>query len=308
MRDELAISIVVSVRSSPDRLSRCLTGVISSSRPGDEVVVVLRASDESSPAVVQRFSGTAMPLRTVSVAEPGVWPALITGLTDTRNDIVAFLDDAAVPMPGWAGELAAGFTDSSVGGFGGPILSFTDVRTENRFVADGRIAHVDWLGLPRSQLDGWRMERVVDDVDFLPISNMAFRKHLLVDLHRLNVPGAAPNVGMELLFAEAVRSRGLRVVFDSRIRVEHHLGPPSSSDDALPHASEYAYAMTLALTSRSPVARAANSLLGSRVAPGILTLPYCITSGRDWMRRWRGARRGRRSAARDRSSGSRLST
>jgi hypothetical protein len=242
-----------------------------------------------------------MPVRVVGVRERGVWPELIAGLTDANNDLVAFLEDCAVPMPGWPAALAARFRDPEVGGVGGPLLTFADVRTENRFVARGPIARVDRLGLPRSQLQGWTMDRVVEDVDFLPMANMAYRTHLLSDLRRLSVPGNVPNVAMEVLVADAVKSHGFRVVFDSDVRVEHHpeARPQRSHADELAYASDYAYAMTAALRSRPLVARAANTLVGSRAAPGVLTFPACVVRARELIPRWHAARRGRRSAVRD---------
>lgn len=294
-----AASVIVPSYGRPGLLLHCLRSLIPSMRQCDEAVVVLRPGDLPSWEVVAQFSGMPRTVRAVAVAEPGMWPALMTGLADARNDIVAFLDDDALPMPTWVAEVATGFNDPSVGGFGGPILNFEDVRTENRFVVDGPIAHVDRRGVPRSQLHGWTVGHVVEDVDFLPGSNMAFRKQLVAGLRNLTLPAMAP--GNELVFASAVRSRGFRLVFDSNIKVEHHPGPRTehARDDKILYASSYAYTITIALRSQPLVGRTANALLGSRVAPGLLTLPFCAAKGRHMLRRWQAASGGRRAAARD---------
>lgn len=296
-----AFSVVIPSHRRPLLLQRCLDALTPSMGARDEAVVVLRADDAESWTVVDqlRQNGAPRTVRGVVVEEQGFWPALMTGLVEAGNDFVAFLDDDAIPMPGWLDALRNGFRDPTVGGYGGPILNFDGVRTANSFYSSGPIAHVNRRGVPRSKLHGWPAGPLVEDVDFLPGSNMAYRKHLLSKVRSLSLPGMAPS--NELVLAAAIQSQGYRVVFDSNVKVEHHPGPRPDygrNDDTL-YAFSYAYTMTIALNSYSLFARVCNALLGSRVAPGLLAGPLCAVKGRRLIRRWWASRRGRAMANRE---------
>lgn len=292
------VSIVVPTFARPELLRRCIAGLSPSIRDTDEIIVVLRPMDRPSWDVVDGLRADALSqhLRTVDVTQPGVWPAIVAGVEAAEREFVGFLDDDAIPMPGWPEAIARRFRDRSVGAVGGRILNFADVRTENSFFTGGHVAHIDRRGIPRTQLHGCPAGHMVEDVDFLAGSNMAFRRRLLGGLADINLPAMAP--GMELVLAARVKAYGLRVVFDSDIQVEHHPGPRAevSRDDRNSYAYSYAYTMTIAMRSRPYASRVYFKLVGSRVAPGLLTAPVCGVKGRRGVACWTAAQRGRRAA------------
>lgn len=294
-----SVSVVIPSYERPEQLRRCLGSLTQSMSNLDEAIVVLRPADRASWLVVEQFDGHPSIVRPVPVHDTGFWSALMTGLAMAEKDLVAFLDDDALPMPHWVGALIGGFIDPSVGGFGGRILNFSDTRTDNHFIVAGPIARVDRRGVPRSQLHSWPAHHLVEDVDFLPGSNMAFRRQLLAGVNRYTLQGMAP--ANELVIACFVKAQGFRVVFDSNVLVEHHPGrrPEFPRGDKVGKAHSYAYSMTIALRTWPRLARTCNALLGSRVAPGLLSFPLCAARGPQVVRRWYAAQRGRRLAIRD---------
>ena len=64
--------------------------------------------------------------RMVEAERPGIVHALVAGTEAAGGDVVAFLDDDAVPRASWLAELRQGFVDPTVGGVGGPIADHVD--------------------------------------------------------------------------------------------------------------------------------------------------------------------------------------
>jgi glycosyltransferase involved in cell wall biosynthesis len=101
-----------------DELATVLEGLKEQTRPPDEVVVVVDHNPELLARVQERFSD----VRTVANDQVrGLGGARNTGIDNSTGDIVAFIDDDAIPEPGWLERLVDGFADPSVVGVGGGI-------------------------------------------------------------------------------------------------------------------------------------------------------------------------------------------
>jgi glycosyltransferase involved in cell wall biosynthesis len=102
-----SLSVVVASHGRPAALRRCLLALGQSSlAPLDAVVV---ADKEGLEAVAGL--PFADRIRTVLQAEPNLSQARNDGIAHAAGDIVAFLDDDAVPEPTWAARVAGAFTD-----------------------------------------------------------------------------------------------------------------------------------------------------------------------------------------------------
>lgn len=294
---EPAVSVVVHGHAGPDDLQRCLAALIPSLRHADEALVLLDRDDALSQRVVDTFARSAAPIRVLGTASEGqgAWAALLTGVSVTGKPVVAFLEGAALPMPGWTEAISAGFRDPSVGGFGGLVLKFDDIRTGNRFYTAGPVARMDYRGVLHSRMADWVAGRIVEEADSLPVANMAFRREVLRRLACVNADIPEATIGM--LCACAARAEGQRVVFDSAVRVEHHTRShrTETEHDAVRHAYGYGYMLALVLREAPRLAHLWPSLIGSRAVPGILTAPLCMAKGKTGLARWRAARQGWRS-------------
>ena len=89
-----------------------------------QVLVVDNASTDDTPAVLARMArGTAPTLRVVREPRLGLSCARNRALAEVSTDIVVFLDDDAVPRPGWLGALLGAYGAEAVACAGGPIVS-----------------------------------------------------------------------------------------------------------------------------------------------------------------------------------------
>jgi GT2 family glycosyltransferase len=114
----LPVSVVVVSRGRPGLLPRCLTGIGQLCYPAFEIVVV---ADPAGADAVRR-AGWEDRVKLVPFDEANISAARNAGITQAAGDIVAFIDDDAVPEPTWLSHLAAPFADASVAASGGYVI------------------------------------------------------------------------------------------------------------------------------------------------------------------------------------------
>ena len=292
----LSTSVIIATHQRPVELVRCLDAVLLQLGPADQVIVVHRPEDSATTDALRAYHGR---ISTAPVLEPGVWPAYRTGVATATGDLVAFLDDDAIPMPGWLLALAEHFTDASVGAAGGPILNFHGVRCSNGFITDVPIAKATRFGRLQSHLHELPAWHRVEDVDFLPGSNLAIRRALLA-LDEYELPGMAPAIEWRMCLR--VRSHGLKIRYDSEIRVEHHPAPRSlDRDDRGRIAFDLGFAMVAIAKRELTGSRRWFTLIywlvvGTRSSLGLAFAPYCAIKRGESFYRFRRAAAGRRAA------------
>jgi len=107
---DLTATIVICTRNRPALLRNCLEGIARLEREPDEVLVVDNTSgDEETEAVARAFAATY-------TVEPiqGLSRARNRGLAESNSEIVAYLDDDAVPDGRWLNCLLEAFADPRV--------------------------------------------------------------------------------------------------------------------------------------------------------------------------------------------------
>lgn len=109
------VSVVVVSRGRPGPLRLCLAGLSRLLYPAYEIVVVTDA--EGAGAV--RATGLEDEVKVVDFDEANISAARNAGIAEAAGEIVAFIDDDAVPEPGWLGHLVQGFTWPEAGAAGG---------------------------------------------------------------------------------------------------------------------------------------------------------------------------------------------
>src|SRR5262249_11903770 len=94
-------SVVVPTHGPPEVLERCLDGLEAQDPCPAEIVVVARPDDEPTAILLDRWrSADPQRHRVVHVHRPGLVYALDAGTRAVRAEVVAYLDDDAVPSPG----------------------------------------------------------------------------------------------------------------------------------------------------------------------------------------------------------------
>jgi glycosyltransferase involved in cell wall biosynthesis/GT2 family glycosyltransferase len=112
-----SFSVVVCTYNRDWVLEKCLQALGRLDYPRYEVVVVNGPSTDDTSRVISRFPSVKRvdnPERNLSVSRN-------LGIAASAGDIVAFIDDDAVPNPDWLRVLADGYRDPTVGAVGGKV-------------------------------------------------------------------------------------------------------------------------------------------------------------------------------------------
>lgn len=110
-----SVSVVVVSRDRPTALTRCLTGLSQLQYSKFEIVVV---ADPAGCAAI-RNGAFADDLKLVEFDRPNISEARNLGISHAAGDIVAFIDDDAVPEPSWLHQLMAPSERPHVAAMGG---------------------------------------------------------------------------------------------------------------------------------------------------------------------------------------------
>jgi len=301
----MKISVVIPTYRRSQDLERCLKALKKQIRLVDELWIIIRDTDEETWKFLEDFEHESLPLLTARVAVPGVVAAMNLGLDSATGDIVAFTDDDAAPHPDWLQKIEAYYLiDEKIGGVGGRDWVYHGMELEND-EAQLVVGKLQWFG----RLIGNHHIGIGEgrEVDVLKGVNMSFRQKAITNLRfDRRMLGNGAQVHFEVVFSLALRQRGWKLIYDSRIGVDHFRGDRFDEDQrdmfnqiALQNA---VHNETLALLEYlSPLQRLVFStwavVIGTRDARGLLQwLRFLPKEGKlssqklwaCWLGRWQG--------------------
>src|SRR5205085_228353 len=108
------VTVAICTHNRAHYLGTALASVVGHA---DDVLVVDNASIDATKDVVSAYAGA----RYVLEEQLGLSHARNRALAEATGDVVAFLDDDAVAVDGWAQRHAAAYDDERVAATGGPI-------------------------------------------------------------------------------------------------------------------------------------------------------------------------------------------
>ncbi len=212
-------SVVICTRNRPHHLERCLSSVARLDFRAYEVVVVDNASrDGTTPRLAAMWGA-----RYVEEKVIGLSRARNRGLEACRGEIVAYLDDDAVPERGWLTQLIRPFDAPQVMAVTGRVCRPDDTPVEPNHPLSPRftVPECAAAGIDQ-QTPNW-----FELVNFGGIgigANMAFRRRALEELKGFDVRlgRSAPLLGNEETYAFFLLvSRGYRVIYCPHAVVYH---------------------------------------------------------------------------------------
>jgi GT2 family glycosyltransferase len=219
---DVSVSVVIPTWQRKELLRRCLGGVLSQERQPDEVVVVGRATDLEARGVVEMArSSSATHVRWVEVTEPGHVPPVRHGLESVHSELVAFLDDDAVPERDWLEAIIAPLRDQTVVCVGGRVRTpgFSGVVHRDA----GRVR---WYGKYVGNIGALERPGLVR-VDAVMEGNWCWRTSVLRSLafDPVLAQDDASMYGLDLCLQ--AKALGGEIVYTSAARVLHTPGPRS---------------------------------------------------------------------------------
>lgn len=283
----MRVTVVIPTYKRPQSLARCLDAIARQQRPADETIVVVRGEDLASGELARTRAG---PVRVVRVDRPGVVAAMNAGIDASHGDVVALTDDDAAPHADWIVRLLAVYEgDPRVAAVGGRDLLHFDGEpwSGGSTLQVGTISRIGVITGNHHMGTG-----PARDVDVLKGANLSVRGDLLRELRideRLR--GIGTEHHWELALCLALRRRGLRVVYDPDIAVDHF--PQPRIDDSRQFSPlelrDSTHNKTVAvlehLAARSQVAYLAWAFaLGTGTEPGLALLPRALARGGGWAR------------------------
>ncbi len=143
-------TVIVCTRDRPHALRRCLHALTKLDYPDYEVVVIDNASVGAQTAEVVADT----PFRYVREERPGLDWARNRGIAESRNELIAYVDDDAVVDSLWLAAIVGAFEDPTVSAVTGLVLPAELIwpaqQTFERYGGMGK-------GMARRDLDGSRM-------------------------------------------------------------------------------------------------------------------------------------------------------
>lgn len=122
------VTIVICTRGRAADLEACLAAVARLSPPPTEVLVVDNSEGDALTEQTARRSGA----RYLTEPAKGLSRARNRGIRESSTEIVAFLDDDAVPCEDWLGQILVPFADERVAVVTGDTLPSRETMAESR--------------------------------------------------------------------------------------------------------------------------------------------------------------------------------
>ncbi|CAM5302292.1 glycosyltransferase [Frigidibacter albus] len=148
--DAIRTSLVIVSRHRTETLLRCLTAVRQLDHPDFELIVV------ADPTAVAAVRALNWPLKLVTFDLPNISAARNAGIAAAAGEVVAFLDDDAVPEPSWLRRLTAPFAELEVSAAGGWVRSRNGISFQWQAGMVDRLTRPAPLAVPADRVSLYR--------------------------------------------------------------------------------------------------------------------------------------------------------
>jgi glycogen(starch) synthase len=172
MASTLSASIVIVTFNRADSLDRTLASLQQLRYRNFEVLVVDGPSTDHTHEVIAKHAAF---VRAFSHDLNNISISRNIGVAHARGEVVAFIDDDAIPEPDWLEKLLAAYTDREIVAVGGFIRDATGFEYQSRYTVCDRYGDARQFGDPS--------EFTLDDETFLSLTGANFsarRENLIV--------------------------------------------------------------------------------------------------------------------------------
>src|SRR5208282_5422614 len=209
------VSVVVPTRARPAFLLNCLESLLKLDYPSDryEIIVVEDGTETGEEITEGIRERSPAPIRYKRIPHSGAATSRNVGLQLATGEIVAFIDDDAMAVPGWLRRLVHGLLHEGVAGVGGRVSpEYPDSLLDAEM---GRGGDLKWSGFNA-------LPHEVQEVDHLPGGNMAFWRKALVEVRGLDTRFTRRGSWREDTdLCVRLRHKGYRLLYDGEARIIH---------------------------------------------------------------------------------------
>lgn len=137
-----SFSLVINTLNRGSLLEKTLESFAWLDYDGDfEVIVVNGPSTDNSDEVIKSWGNK---IRAGKCDVENLSVSRNIGICMAEGDIVAFIDDDAIPEPEWLNHLAPAYDNELIGGVGGLVLDHSGYEYQYEFSTANRIANANW--------------------------------------------------------------------------------------------------------------------------------------------------------------------
>jgi glycosyltransferase involved in cell wall biosynthesis len=170
----LRISVVVCTYNRAQVVKNAVAGLLQQVRSSTEIIVVNGPSTDNTLDVLTAFGSK---IKITNCPTANVSRARNIGIEASRGDVVAFIDDDAVPASNWLSELASVYHGTEAAGAGGPVFNEGAITEPWRICTCTRTGDVNVDSKPPiSQY----LRAGADPFMYLAGCNMSFRRSALI--------------------------------------------------------------------------------------------------------------------------------
>jgi GT2 family glycosyltransferase len=213
----------------PDHLTRCLDSLVTQTAPITRIFVGIRADDSVSRKVVEDFAKRG-PVIGVTAEGVGVVGSMNSCLRQATSDFVALVDDdVELPMD-WLARMQSHLKGDNVAVAAGGrdlLMDHPELRRSEPLTED--VGRFCWFGriIGNHHRGGGSVRRV----DILRGSNVLFRGDFLRECgFDSALAGKGAQVHWEMVLALQARRRCLKMIYDPKMCVIHHVAPRKDND------------------------------------------------------------------------------
>jgi glycogen synthase len=137
---DICVSVVVNTDGRSRSLEQTLLALRHVEYPNFEVCVVRGPTEDGITELLDNWAGR---VRVAFCPERNLSRSRNIGIAMADGEVVAFIDDDAIPEPDWLNGLVAYYDQSGVGAVGGFVYDCTGVSFQTRFVTANRLGRAD---------------------------------------------------------------------------------------------------------------------------------------------------------------------
>ncbi|MDU2673168.1 MAG: glycosyltransferase [Clostridium sp.] len=215
----MKVSVVICTYNRESYLKLCLEGLFKNNEDRSlyEVIVIDNKSTDNTRQIVESFKVNEE-IRYVYEERVGLSNARNRGINEANYDIIAYLDDDAIPEKGYINNIICGFNEHQVKCGGGKIIPIWTV--------DKPQWYSEQFNGVFTILDCGDKDKVLD-IDYPYGANMFFLKSELIKVGGFNTELGLK--GNEIIMGEdddmfiRFKNKGHKIWYLSQVAVKHHV-------------------------------------------------------------------------------------
>jgi len=172
-----SVSIIINTYNRANSLSNALSSLKFLNYSKFEVIVVNGPSTDNTGKVLKKFGND---IKIGNCSERNLSVSRNIGIGIAAGEIVAFLDDDAIPEPEWLDDLVDAYDSEEIGGVGGLVFDHTGYSLQYKYSICDRFGNVQF-DLKENPSDYYNLP-LGDKIVYLQGTNCSFRRDALIEI------------------------------------------------------------------------------------------------------------------------------